>query len=242
MKALQVSEDVDRDRIVGRVYILWTLKEALMKAIGQPLRGGFDWRRVCFDVERETVYMDQRPITGWEFKLFVARVPNSGKMLNKTYKYQVACAVHRGGNTNKFTWNQKGEAMDEWLRFITMETVMERVWSFPYPHIQKAAALRPQDDAARRASSTEAPGLNGFIPGPFPPPGSFSSQSTREPTLPPYVLPAPPVSRRSREEMPGLNGSIPPPRESANPPIPPHLIPRSGSSSSASRSNNKPGR
>lgn len=147
-----------------------------MKAIGQPLRSGFDWRRVCFDVPAGTVLMDGKPMTGWEFRLFVARLPDAGRLGNKTYKYQVACAIHRGGSANKFTWNQRGEDMDEWLRFLTVDTIMERVWDFDYPHIHQALMQQAQEkvtiDEEERARKDELP-----TPPPLPPPPIIPSLS-----------------------------------------------------------------
>lgn len=169
-----MGDHVDRDRIIGRVAIIWTLKEALMKAIGQPLRSGFDWRRVCFNVAEETATMDGAPITGWEFRLFMARLPDAGRLGNKTYRYQVACAIHRGGESNKFTWNQKGEVMDEWLRFLSVDTIMERVWAFDYPHVQQALLKR-------RREEEQPEGISQQQEPPGPPTRAYSSYKTSQP-------------------------------------------------------------
>jgi len=185
-RMILVIYDLDRERVVGRIAILWTLKEALMKAIGQPLRSGFDWRRVCFDVPAETVFMDGKPMTGWEFRLFIARLPDAGRLGNKTYKYQVACAIHRGGPGNKFTWNQRGEDMDEWLRFLTVDTIMERVWDFDYPHIHQALMQQAQDETDK-TEEKKARGEDIRTPPPPPLPPiipSLSRPSSSRPSRP----------------------------------------------------------
>ncbi|KAF8317953.1 hypothetical protein DL93DRAFT_2095510 [Clavulina sp. PMI_390] len=230
------AEGVTRDRVLGRVFILWTLKEALMKAIGQPLRSGFDWRRVCFDVASERVWLDEQPMWGWEFKLFVARVSHSGRLQNKTYQYQVACAIHRGGNANKFTWNDRGDRMDEWLRFLNVDTLVERVWNLGYPTMNNALTMRQAEEKAAAASgvsaSTTTSTINVGAAGPTtyaspPSRNSGSEREGRESASWPRASSTQPTSKNS---TPIKNI----PRVSPTPPIIP-VIPTSSSSSSSRR-------
>ena len=58
--------------MLKRLCILLALKEAYIKAIGQPL--GFDYTRLEFDVPNSRVTGDGNPIVGWEFRVFGAKL------------------------------------------------------------------------------------------------------------------------------------------------------------------------
>jgi len=130
-----LSTDLADEVILRRVYILWTLKEAYLKAIGQPLRLGFDWNRIECDIPNETITVDGHKLRGWEFRLFKANVNvHPRKDPRSEQVYQVTAAVHRGGDQTVFIWNQELR-LDPWLRFLTVESVMDAVWDLQYPHI-----------------------------------------------------------------------------------------------------------
>ena len=130
-----MSTDLADEVILRRVYILWSLKEAYLKAIGQPLRLGFDWNRIECDIPNETITVDGHKLRGWEFRLFKANVNvHPRKDPRSEQVYQVTAAIHRGGDQTVFIWNQ-GQKLDPWLRFLTVESVMDAVWDLQYPHI-----------------------------------------------------------------------------------------------------------
>jgi len=124
------------DVILRRLFILWTMKEAYLKAIGQPLHLGIAWDRIECDIPNETILVDGSQLRGWEFRMFVANVTTTPK----DEMYQVTCAIHRGGDKTKFFWNhgQKSAVLDSWLRFLTVDSIMDAVWQLPYEHIINA--------------------------------------------------------------------------------------------------------
>lgn len=125
----------DDDVVLRRLFILWTLKESYLKAIAQPLQLGIAWDRIECDIPNETIRVDGVKLGGWEFRLFKANIilDRSGKgKPDKHESYQVTCAIHRGGTETTFAWNQGTEVLESWLRFITVDALMEAVGSLPY--------------------------------------------------------------------------------------------------------------
>ncbi|KAF8331858.1 uncharacterized protein EI90DRAFT_3055653 [Cantharellus anzutake] len=137
-----LSTDLGDEVIMRRIFILWTLKEAYLKAIGQPLRLGFDWNRIECDIPNETITVDGRILCGWEFRLFKANVNvHPRKDPRSEQVYQVTAAIYRGGESTSFVWNQELK-LDPWLRFLTVDSVMDAVWDLQYPHITSFLKLK----------------------------------------------------------------------------------------------------
>src|ERR1700731_3759441 len=80
----------DAEKIVRRLSILLALKEAYIRAIGQPV--GFDWSRLEFNLEENTARGDNVPITGWEFRIFGSHlgVSRTAKLIVERYQCVVA--------------------------------------------------------------------------------------------------------------------------------------------------------
>jgi len=127
-----LSSDQGEEVVLRRLFILWTLKEAYLKAIGQPLHLGIEWDRIECDIPNETIMVDGEKLRGWEFRMFKANVSIDPR---KEEMYQVTCAVHRGGDRTRFMWNQKSSTPESWLRFVTVDSIMDAVWDLPYTHI-----------------------------------------------------------------------------------------------------------
>ncbi|KAF8897293.1 4'-phosphopantetheinyl transferase superfamily [Infundibulicybe gibba] len=64
-----VFAGTSQDENLRRFFWMWTLKEAYTKALGLGL--GFDFRRVEFDVESNTVRVDGAIPKGWYFSKFI---------------------------------------------------------------------------------------------------------------------------------------------------------------------------
>jgi 4'-phosphopantetheinyl transferase len=63
---LLVSSDVPENEALSRFYLIWTIKEAYIKAIGLGL--GFDPSRIEYDMPTNTVAVDGMVATDWRFK------------------------------------------------------------------------------------------------------------------------------------------------------------------------------
>ena len=63
-----------------RLCVLLALKQAYIKAIGQPM--GFDWSRLEFNIPDKKATGDGRPLNGWEFRVWSSElgwpVPGAG--------------------------------------------------------------------------------------------------------------------------------------------------------------------
>jgi len=121
---LEISNIVNNpDEItLKRLCILLALKEAYIKAIGQPI--GFDFSRLEFDVPSKRVTGDGNALVGWEFRVFgaklgVARGPNL-----KQEEYQCVCAYYRGTPDTTFVFHDTPQALENWVQFINIDQLM----------------------------------------------------------------------------------------------------------------------
>ena len=67
-----MNAEMGEEAVLRRLTILLAMKQAYIRAIGQPL--GFDWSRLEFDVPAKTARGDDLPLTGWEFRVFTAKL------------------------------------------------------------------------------------------------------------------------------------------------------------------------
>lgn len=87
---------IDTQEGLRRVFLLWTLKEAYTKALGQGL--GFDFRRIEYNIEGNELRVDSEPLRGWEFVAFTISPPQQINQIIEP-RYQVVVARFVGGST-----------------------------------------------------------------------------------------------------------------------------------------------
>jgi len=60
------GDDMPENEAISSFYLIWTIKEAYTKAIGQGL--GFDLQRIEYNDATKTVTVDGVPATEWQFE------------------------------------------------------------------------------------------------------------------------------------------------------------------------------
>ncbi|PCH43223.1 hypothetical protein WOLCODRAFT_138255 [Wolfiporia cocos MD-104 SS10] len=113
------------DVVLRRLCILLALKQAYIKAIGQPM--GFDWARLEFNIPNESVTGDNIPLLGWEFRVWTAStaIERSGAIVHE--KYQCACAFFRGTRESRFIWQKEQKDLESWVQFINLDQLINVV-------------------------------------------------------------------------------------------------------------------
>lgn len=142
--SLMNGTDEDREkRALNRLFVIWTIKESYIKALGQP--PGFDFSRVECRIPDEEIYVDGKRLTGWEFRLFKsnvgvlrtsnsvfreyrnqASVPPANPGALQTEIYQCCMTIYRGSELNKciFKWSEQSGELDKFLRFVTLDAMV----------------------------------------------------------------------------------------------------------------------
>jgi 4'-phosphopantetheinyl transferase len=111
------------DIILRRLCIVLALKQAYIKAIGQPI--GFDWSRLEFNIPAETAQGDGHPLQGWEFRVFRANLGVArGDVLVEEH-YQCACAFFRGSRESSFIWHDNQKDLESWVQFINIDQMVK---------------------------------------------------------------------------------------------------------------------
>jgi len=111
-----------------RMTVVWTMKYAYIKALGiKPEK--FNFQSMECDVPRATVRVDGQPVLGWEFRLFKASVGSAARGEMKPEEYQIACALYHGptGAQPKVSFGEEFLKMDQWIKFINIDGVMQFV-------------------------------------------------------------------------------------------------------------------
>ncbi|TCD66248.1 hypothetical protein EIP91_001611 [Steccherinum ochraceum] len=111
------------EMIMRRLCMLLTLKQAYIRAIGQPM--GFDYTRLDFDVPRRTVNGDGKALHGWEFRVWQAHIeilrPDGS---TDEQVYQCASAFFRGTHDINFVWQRDAKELESWVQFLTPDQLM----------------------------------------------------------------------------------------------------------------------
>ena len=110
------------DLMLKRLCILFALKEAYLKAIGQPL--DFDLTRLEFDVPNQRVLQDGRPLSGWEFRLFTSKIGVARGTILKQEEYECVCAVYRGSSESTFIFQETSAELASWVEYINLDQLM----------------------------------------------------------------------------------------------------------------------
>uniref|UniRef100_A0A0W0EY43 holo-[acyl-carrier-protein] synthase n=1 Tax=Moniliophthora roreri TaxID=221103 RepID=A0A0W0EY43_MONRR len=119
------GEELSDDDRLRRLCIILTLKEAYIKAIGQPI--GFDYTRLEFNVGEKWARGDNHPLQGWEFRIFRAIIGVARKDQIVEESYQCACAFFRGLRQSEFVFYENKEDLDSWVQFITIDQMLRIV-------------------------------------------------------------------------------------------------------------------
>ncbi|KAI0698286.1 hypothetical protein BC835DRAFT_681290 [Cytidiella melzeri] len=109
--------------ILRRLCIILALKQAYIKAIGQPI--GFDLSRLEFNLPGESARGDGYPLTGWEFRLWqsqIAVLREDGEV--DTHQYQCASAFFRGTEESKFIWQKDRKELETWVQFLNIDQLL----------------------------------------------------------------------------------------------------------------------
>jgi 4'-phosphopantetheinyl transferase len=117
--------DLGADVALRRLCIILALKQAYIKAIGQP--AGFDWSRLEFDISAKTARGDGHPLQGWEFRIFQAKLGVARKTMLVVEQYQCACAFFRGTMESTFVWYETAEELKSWVQFINIDQMVKVV-------------------------------------------------------------------------------------------------------------------
>ena len=121
---LEISNIVKNpdDIMLKRLCMLLALKEAYIKAIGQPM--GFDYSRLEFDVPNSRVSGDGNPILGWEFRIFGAKLGVARGTKLKQEEYQCVCAFYRGTPESSFVFHETPQTLENWVQFINIDQLI----------------------------------------------------------------------------------------------------------------------
>lgn len=119
----QITQNSTDDIILRRLCIILSLKQAYIKAIGQPL--GFDYSRLEFDVPAETALGDGHPLQGWEFRLYTVNLGVARLDQLVTEQYQCVTAFFRGYKESKFIWYTSSKELEAWVQFINIDQMLK---------------------------------------------------------------------------------------------------------------------
>ncbi|PSS11020.1 hypothetical protein PHLCEN_2v3316 [Hermanssonia centrifuga] len=111
------------DVILRRLCIILALKQAYIKAIGQP--SGFDWSRLEFNFPNGTARGDGYPLQGWEFRIWqsqIAILREDGEVEHQNY--QCASAFFRGMEESVFIWQAEKKELESWVQFLNIDQLI----------------------------------------------------------------------------------------------------------------------
>ncbi|KAI0920730.1 hypothetical protein AcV5_010403 [Taiwanofungus camphoratus] len=120
-----VKPDEGDDVVLRRLCLLLALKQAYIKAIGQPI--GFDWARLEFNIPKESASGDGLLLQGWEFRVWQAQIgiERNGTVVKESY--QCACAFFRGTKESRFIWQRERKELESWVQFINLDQLINVV-------------------------------------------------------------------------------------------------------------------
>lgn len=119
-----ITAESDEEAILRRLCIVLCLKQAYIKAIGQPI--GFDWSRLEFLIPAQTAYGDSAPLQGWEFRVFEAQVGVARQNKLVKERYQCVCAFFRGARgDSRFIFYETNAELESWVQFINIDQMIK---------------------------------------------------------------------------------------------------------------------
>ncbi|KAI0369146.1 hypothetical protein BV20DRAFT_1113819 [Pilatotrama ljubarskyi] len=119
-----IDPNQEEEVVMRRLCLILALKQAYIKAIGQPM--GFDWSRLEFNIPAKTATGDGRPLAGWEFRVWTSELgwPIPGSDGHIMQKYQCAVAFFRRTRDTKFIWQNDASQLESWVQFITLDQLL----------------------------------------------------------------------------------------------------------------------
>lgn len=123
LELASITAASDSDAVLRRLCTVLTLKSSYARAIGQNTV--FDWARLEFDMERQSATADGHGLTGWEFRIYRARlgVARGNKLVEE--EYQCCCAFFRGCDELKFIWHESPKDLETWVQFINIDQMVK---------------------------------------------------------------------------------------------------------------------
>jgi 4'-phosphopantetheinyl transferase len=116
-----ITKPREQADILRRLCIILTLKSSYARAIGQ--NSAFDWARLEFDVDNKSATADGHALTGWEFRLYRAKLGvargEEPKLIEE--EYQCCCAFFRGCEELKYVWYDEPKQLETWVQFINID-------------------------------------------------------------------------------------------------------------------------
>jgi hypothetical protein len=110
------------DLMLKRLCILLAMKEAYIKAIGQPI--GFDFSRLEFDIPNQRVSGDGFPLLGWEFRIFTTKLGVARGEVLKQEEYECVCAFYRGTPESTYIFQATAKELEHWVQYINIDQLM----------------------------------------------------------------------------------------------------------------------
>ncbi|KAH9852643.1 hypothetical protein C2E23DRAFT_824662 [Lenzites betulinus] len=119
-----IAAEQGEEVVMRRLCILLALKQAYIKAIGQPI--GFDWSRLEFNPAEKHAMGDGRPLLGWEFRIWTSELgwPIPGSDGHVQQKYQCAVAFFRRTQHTRFLWQKDAKELESWVQFVTLDQLV----------------------------------------------------------------------------------------------------------------------
>jgi len=123
-EATDLARLEDDEKLISRLTILLTIKEAIMDSLGHYW--GFDFRRIECNVEEQKISVDGQLQDGWEFRLFRALQEGSddkGALFYETY--QVTVAYWRGGGPTKLDFVEEPRMIEHVTQYFPLDNVLK---------------------------------------------------------------------------------------------------------------------
>ena len=111
------------DLLLSRFIILLTIKESLINGLGQPF--GFDLSRIECNPTENWLMVDNRPMTGWDFRLFRCQGEATVGEAQYVDQYQMCVAAYRGHDTARFSFVTKPEEIERLTQYFPFDRLVD---------------------------------------------------------------------------------------------------------------------
>ncbi|KIY66442.1 hypothetical protein CYLTODRAFT_398711 [Cylindrobasidium torrendii FP15055 ss-10] len=117
--------DEGSETALRRLAIILVLKDAYVTAIGQA--SSFDYRRLSFDVPAAHARCDGHPLTGWEFRIWNAKlgVARGDVIVEESYMCATAFFRPESDADSKFIWNDEKRTLPQWVQFLDIDQMLK---------------------------------------------------------------------------------------------------------------------